>query len=421
MTRPKTVALIEFGWSGHLPNYFRFFCEALLACGHRVLALCPGAHEIAAWAQDQGLDREGKLVSVELIDRVLARRWVRKVPQLATQFRFRQCARLLAEQQAVLGCRIDLVFFASLYNGIAPYFNQTSKIFPYPWTGLLLDSGCVRLAGGPRLWLQYRSFDPLALFREQNCVSVATLDGFVKNEIGRRIGGKPVHVLPEVTGNPSIVISQLVESFRAQAAGRPIIGCFGQFARRKGVLDFLRLAQSCEREPWFFVWAGQMEERSFTRSELRWVETFLASRPANCRVELDRISDGEFDGLISSSSLLYLCYHRHVGSSNMIGKAASLGKRVLVSEGYCMADQTKYYNLGLCVPEGNPDAKKAAIRILLDSSNSLPTPRFDAYLHDHSQTRFMEAMTAITSTAKEVSDENAGAVRLCAPTDRTPR
>lgn len=393
----KTVALVDFAWGGHHPSYFRLFCQALLGTGCRVISFCPRPEEVASW--DAAAVQGKRLDARELTDEVQHRRWRRKIPQAANRYRFRQCAHLFGTWEAENSQRIDLVVFACLYNGVGTW-GSLDSIFPYPWTGLLLDSGSVRLPGGREQWLGYRSLDPLALFRARKCISLATLDGFIREELSRGSGGKPVYVLPEVANNPAgSDASSLAESLRAQAGGRASIGCFGQFARRKGALNFLRLAEACRDEPWFFAWAGQMEPDSFTTSERRWIEVFLASNPPNCRVQFGRLDESDFNSCLAASDVVYLCYQRHAGSSNMIGQAAAFGKPVLVSEGYCMADQTRYYQLGLCVPEDDLGAMKTALCALLQSGGNLPQPRFAAYLRDHSEDRFRKVVASMLLAA----------------------
>ena len=237
MTAPKTVALIEPGWSGHLPAYFRAYCTALLKAGYRVIALCPRPLEVEHWAREQGLAGENQLACAELTDRVVGRYWVRKIPLLANNFRFRDCARVLAAQEAALGWQIDLAFFACLYSGTIFSAVWMDRIFPYRWTGLLLDSTCVRWPRW-RQWIVTRSFDHITAFRAGNCRSLATLDMGIAERLRRRLDGKPVYALPELS-DPTVpsaadLARPLPESLRRQANGRRIIGCCGQFSRRKG-------------------------------------------------------------------------------------------------------------------------------------------------------------------------------------------
>ncbi len=391
----KTIALIDFLWVGHHPSFFRLYCRALLERGHRVVAFCPQPGEVERWEPEAS--RTGRLVAQEFTDEVQRHRWKRKVPPLAVRHRFQQSARRLAAWEARSGGRIDLVFFACLYAGTAP-LGGTDAVFPYRWTALLLDSGVVRLPAGPGQWWRYRSFDPLAVFRTRNCVSMATLDEFIRDALERRTG-KPVHVLPDtVDDQPPRPGLPLVQTVRDRAGGRAVIGCFGQFARRKGALGFLRLAQASREEPWFFVWAGPADERTFSGDEWRWINTFLASRPTNCLVEFGRVADGpDFNALVAASDVLCLSYHQHVGSSNMIGKAAAFDKRIVVSDGYCMADQVRRYDLGLCVPEDDVAAAHHALRRLLMADGILPTPRFAEYRAAHSPARFSEAVAAMTA------------------------
>ncbi|MBE7157019.1 MAG: hypothetical protein INR62_01045, partial [Rhodospirillales bacterium] len=386
----KTVALLEFIWVGHHPSYYRRYVRSLLESGCKVVAFCPQPDAVRQW--EAAACAEGRLEAYELTDEVQRHRWRRKVPPLALAYRFRQCARRLAAWEAQTDRRVDLVFFACLYSGAAPWGGMDA-VFPYPWTGLLLDSACVRVPGWRQRWRSARGFDPLAIFRAQGCHSFATLDGFIRDELSRRTG-KPVYVLPEVVDDsPPAQDWSLAETLRGQAEGRTVVGCFGQVARRKGALDFLRLAELCRDEPWFFVWAGPLEEGTFSPAELRLIREHAAEGHANCRFALGRVPDGpEFNALVALCQVLCLRYQGHVGSSNMISKAAAFDKRVLVSDGYCMADQTRRYDLGLCVPEDDTAAARKALGRLLAAGPDLPPACFAEYRAEHSAARFTETV-----------------------------
>jgi hypothetical protein len=392
----KTVALIDFLWVGHHPSFFRLYCAALLERGLRVVAFCPRPEEVRQWEPEAC--RTGRLEAQEFTDEVHLHRWKRKVRQLAVRHRFQQSARRLAAWEAQAGQPIGLAFFACLYDGVSP-LGGADAVFPYRWTAMLLDSGSVRLPAGPRRWWRDRSFHPLAIFRARNCVSLATLDEFIRDALERRTG-KPVFALPDTVDDrpPLRADLPLAGAIRERAGARAIIGSFGQFARRKGALNFLRLAQACRDEPWFFVWVGELEQGTFSSAEWNWLNEFLASRPANCLVEFGRVAEeADFNALVALSQVIYLCYRGHPGSSNMVGKAAALDKLVLVSDGYCMADQVRSYDLGFCVPEDDLPAAKTALRRLLDPQESLPTPRFSDYRADHSPARFFEVVAAMAA------------------------
>ena len=386
----KTVALLEYAWVGHHPSFFRLYVRALLAAGCRVAAFCPRPEEVRSW--ETAACAEGQLEAFEMFDEVHGHRWLRKVPPLAARYRFRQAARRLAAWEVQTSQRVDLAFFACLYQGVAPS-GGVDAVFPYRWTGLLLDSACVRDDTWQARLRRTRGFDPLAIFRARGCVGFATLDGFIQGELARRTS-KPVHVLAEIVDDSLPAGSVLLaEDLRGQAAGRLIIGCFGLVARRKGALDFLRLAEACREEPWFFVWVGSLEEKTFTPAELRLIRTHAGNDGhGNCRFVLGRVAtESEFNALVALCRVLCLRYHGHVGSSNMISKAAAFDKPVLVNDGYCMADQTRRYDLGLCVPEGDTAAARVALGRFVVPDPTLPAARFAEYRAEHSAAKF--AMT----------------------------
>ena len=393
----KTVVLADFAWVGHHPTHYRFYCEALLRLGCRVVALCPQPRTVRDWSSTWPEDWRQRLEADELHDEVQARRWARKVPFLANAHRFRQVASRLAQWQAKTPeRRIDLVFFACVYSGAVPSVAWMEKNFHLPWTALLLDSGPARF-GFWRRAFQLRSLDILAAFRAANCVGLCTHDESLGAYLGKRVGKQRIVYVPEIADLTAPREDlPLVARIRAAAKGRPIVGCFGQFARRKGALAFLRTAQACREDDLFFVWAGPFETNSFSARERRWIKHHLSQPHENCLVEFGRIADGEdFNALVAAVRVLFLCYKQFPSPSNLSTKAARFNKLSLVSDGpYCMADNTRKYGLGVLVQNpDDPQECRSALKQLLTAELQ---PQFAEYLRMNSLDLLDESLREVT-------------------------
>ena len=385
----STIALVDFNWYGHHPAFFRAFYEALCRAGKtQVVCFCPRPDVVRGWSNSTG-----EVAAVELQDDVLRHRWIRKVPALANWFRFRACSNALQEYERREELRFDLVFFACLYSGAFPSPRLANASLPYRWTALLVDSISCRQPFARRL-LSLRTTDPLAVFRAADCASLGTLDEFIVPKLSRRIGSakKVVHV-PEVidTGAPNPRFP-LAEGVRVAAAGRAVIGCLGQFNRRKGALLFLDTAKASESEPWLFVWAGEYRSESFTASERMRIQRYLTNPPRNCLLHFERIDDGaDFNAIVAACDLLLLCYANHLGSSNLVTKAAFFEKPLVASNAHCVADQLRRYQLGTCVGEAAAPAElRGAITEQLNRAVSKAC--FAEYLRVYSRDRFDRAV-----------------------------
>ncbi len=214
--------------------------------------------------------------------------------------------------------------------------------------------------------------------------------------LARRLRGKRVYALPDVAdtsdlasaADADVAVSPFADYIRRLAAGRRIIGCYGQFSKRKGAREFIMTAECCRDEPWFFVWVGEDERASFPARERRQINAYLAAEASNSYIRLGRIErEADYNALVRQADILFLCYRNHPGSSNMLGKAAAFGKPVLVTGGFAMAEEARRFDLGLCVPpNASPVTYRDAIRRLL--SGTAVAPRYEEYEQAHSAAGF---------------------------------
>jgi hypothetical protein len=74
-------------------------------------------------------------------------------------------------------------------------------------------------------------------------------------------------------------------------------------------------------------------------------------------------------------------------SSGIQAKAAALGKPLIVSDGYLMAERTRRFRLGEIVPQGNaPALLEAILKITNDPAAWIKghNPLWENYGHEHS-------------------------------------
>lgn len=64
--------------------------------------------------------------------------------------------------------------------------------------------------------------------------------------------------------------------------------------------------------------------------------------------------------------LIFASYEKFFHSSNILTKSAAFARPVVVSEGYCMAERTQKYDLGVVVAEKNVSALVKAVEAVLD-------------------------------------------------------
>lgn len=195
-----------------------------------------------------------------------------------------------------------------------------------------------------------------ALLYSRLCPAIASLNEGGAPGLANLLSPKPVLVFPDVAREPfntSASNSPLLQQIRFCARGRPILVLLGALAWRKGLQEFLQLANLLPVESWFLVCAGRVFDHSATQEGAG----LLARARADTQEHLllcDRwLTDAEFDAILQASTAVFAVYRDWRSSSNLLTKAAQAEKPVLVSEGGLMAERVKRYGTGLAAPENN--------------------------------------------------------------------
>jgi glycosyltransferase involved in cell wall biosynthesis len=354
MLTAPLVALVDFRRDGHHLTYLRFFHRTLTAAGYRVVVFSPATGDEARLSF---AGEAGGAIFVKVEDEIENSRWVRKTPQSENLHRFRRAARQLHRFEKQGAVKFDFVFFSTLYHGAVSSIALLDEIFPYRWVSVLIDSACCR-ENRIRHARRMRTLDSLAAFRCKYCAGLATMDEGIVDRLQQRIGkDKPVYWLPEISSvappNQDLLTA---EKILDRAAGRAVIGGLGQFGLRKGAIQFIETARASCNEDWLFAWIGELDLRNCTADERAFIQDFVANPPPNCFLQFDgRIEEeADFDRLVEISSVLFACYRKHIGSSNVISKAGWLEKPLIVHDLGSMAESVRRYGLGLCIDPGSP-------------------------------------------------------------------
>ena len=171
-----------------------------------------------------------------------------------------------------------------------------------------------------------------------------------------------------------------------RARGRRIVGLLGHLSVAKNLKLLLDLASDSRNKDLFFFFAGQYEPLGVPPATRNQLAHAAAGKWDNIWALLDRIPDDrEFNAFISRLDVVFAVYRDFCRSSNILSKAALFRRPVIVAQGYCMADRTAEYNLGLAVPENDPATTITAIRRLLAAP---PVGDYERFARDFSQEEF---------------------------------
>ena len=391
----RTVAIADPYSTGHHPTYIRLYAQELLALGYRVFAFCADPDAAVGWIRHYSGARAHDFRAFPLPE-VAGHESPRfyRVASILTQARkWSTLERSVRRAERETGTRVDFVFVTYLDDYIMRYFapcmlfplvrRQWSGLFFHPFEFLLPDPAEHRRLGTYR-WRR-------RLLTARSCTSVALLVHTVADELSAQIGGKPVFAFPDVADPvPPDRTLEIVQDIRRLAAGRKTVCLVGSLDARKNfalLLDIALLAPAMGKH-WFFVFAGQFHEHTFSAETLRRIKALMDYGPGNCFFHCQRLPDeAAFNGVIDASDAMFAAYDSFAFSSNMLAKAALLAKPLLVTKGCYMGDQVERYGLGLAIGNGNITAGIRALERLLDSGEFDAVrmqPKYDAYLADHS-------------------------------------
>jgi glycosyltransferase involved in cell wall biosynthesis len=157
-------------------------------------------------------------------------------------------------------------------------------------------------------------------------------------------------------------------------AHRKVALFFGVIDGRKGifrVLDAVQRLPETAQAALALVVAGPIAEQEYTA-----IETDLQAVRERTRVQLVTdtrfIPDAEIQDLIRGADLALVTYQQHIGSSNVLIRAAAEAVPVLGSDYGLVGEQIRRKQLGLAVDATSAEALAAALRTFLDAPGAVP-------------------------------------------------
>lgn len=149
---------------------------------------------------------------------------------------------------------------------------------------------------------------------------------------------------------------------------------FGVLSRRKGVFAVLealgRLPREMQRRL-EVTFAGRLSNGD-REDILRAVESARASSDVEIVLEDRYIPDSKVESYLEAADLILVTYQRHVGSSNVLVRAAAAQRPVLGSDFGLVGEQIRRNHLGLAVDTTSPKHLAAGLETFIRNPDSLP-------------------------------------------------
>jgi len=408
MNSIKTVALVEGNPAGHHRTFFGTFASALLENGVRVVPFCPWPEELPGLMK---ASREDSLLkSGQRLEPAIRCWWptasnVRPVklrPMLRTLEYLRRLSKDLRRWERSTAAKVDLVFFASIYDPQFASFRWARAYFRWPWSGLYMDSRAIRKPGTK--FLYSNEFPcPEKIFTGAGLTSVATLDEGIVERLGVYTRGRPVVWFPDLADSrlppPQDEDATLGSKIRQFAAGRKVVGCVGHLRKTKGILNLVRAAADNRLRDVCFVFVGEVGLAPYTAQEQREILDAWEMNPRIYCHPMRVPDEPRLNTVLSACDVVSGAYTDFPNSSNMLTKAVAFGKPVVVNDGYLMAERVKKFGLGRVVEEDNLESLVEALSDLAmrEPEAFRENPGRDLFLRQHSYPSLVEAFGKILS------------------------
>lgn len=395
----KTIALIDWNWMGHHPTYFTHFAAAMAKAGADVVPFSADPEDFLTLvgksslpAAVRGRIAEPVRVAGPVSSRFRPARWRGRYD--AWRF-FGSLGKRLRTWEHKHGRKVDLVFFACIYDRQFEYFRLAQRQFGYPWAGLYLHARSFRMPGSP---LPYTGGLPCPekIFSSSSLKAVAVLDEGACKALAKITGDKPVLVFPDFTVNglpPGGVQTGLARKILTFAAGRPVVSLTGHLQWTKGLDVFTAAAAHPEMKDVCFFLGGEINLAEIAPTEKKRMQKAWEELP-NVFSHFQRIvSEKDLNSIIALSDVVVAAYRSFPNSSNILTKAAVFERPIVVSDGYLMAERVRCYELGEVIPEGDAKALVAALRRMLEPNyreELRNRARWQEYRNTHSVQRLNE-------------------------------
>jgi glycosyltransferase involved in cell wall biosynthesis len=238
-----------------------------------------------------------------------------------------------------------------------------------------------------KVWL-YRM-----MLRNPSLTDVLSLDPYFPQYAAAEFGyGHKVRALPDpaLTVPAATGTADVGADLRASVQGRAVVfTLFGALDERKGclqVLDAMARLPATARAAMRVVLAGRTDPAIASEIARRARSLNDEQGDGGCVRIVDRfLTTAELDWLVRQSSAILAPYQRFVGSSGVLGWAATARKPVIAQDYGLVGALVRDYRLGLAVNASDPARLAAAISQLLQPGEleaAAGAARWEAFLAD---------------------------------------
>jgi hypothetical protein len=258
----------------------------------------------------------------------------------------------------------------------------------------------------PAAWRSFRLSEQIPLFGLCITPDAAQIEGyyacatyagtcFLDEEAVKRYRlhypAKYFEYLPDITDTrvreDFLTTNQQVREIQSRARGRKIVFMGGSIGKQKNLAVWHEVVRTSSPEEWFFVQIGRINRNNLTPADEASLERISTNTPENLYVYDDYLADErQFNEIIASSDVIFAVYRDFTRSSNMLSKAASFRKPVLVSQEGLMGERVSRFKIGGTVIADDVNS------IISGLNSVVRAPGLDRYFEEYRQIFSHEAM-----------------------------
>ncbi len=185
--------------------------------------------------------------------------------------------------------------------------------------------------------------------------------------------------LPDITNTEfDSVNKNEMKQVQELAKNRTVVFLGGSIGGNKNIGKFVEVITMMDPNHWFFLVIGKVDKTTFTEFDLVEYDKIESGLFENVLL-IDRYIESEsiFNGYIYASDIIYAVYRNFEFSSNMLMKASSFHKPIVVSDRYEMGRRVNSARIGCIVNED--DASSIAYGLKQALEKPINAEQFIAY------------------------------------------
>jgi hypothetical protein len=392
-----TILLVTESSQGHHIAFMEMFMTSLKSIGCCLVVLMPQVQHLVQHLQSKNLIDE-EVIFEDFQNAIVSNVHYGTMNEAIKAFRrWRLLNKTVGSLEKKHKLKFDLVFlsFADVYTANYLPHQLVDLVFQHAWAGLYFHPKFLRLHPEEG---QYKS-GPSAIdnvFRSKHCKAVAIHDQKIADALAFRTG-KPVYFFPEIADlSAPDFDNALYKLVKEKAKGKKAIGLVG-CEKRKGFHVLKRLAQE-NPDGYLFVFAGAFVKEGYTPQEHQELKQFLSQVPSNVLYIPTYLKEGvEINSFLAALDAIFIVYSNFTSTSNFSTKAAFLRKPVLATEKHVIGDETRTFDLGVCVGENDVEELRTGLQVLEEKIKKGQFG-YDAYLEKHSTEVLVEGFRHILNT-----------------------